>query len=120
VTVVLVVEENPQVLVLAESVLQAAGYEVVTAVNFEGAVALLDEGLRADVAFIERNLGEGLSGLDVARAARHQHETIKVIYTSSEHVSDGTRALFVDGAEFLPKPYTPAQLIETIRRVLAK
>jgi DNA-binding response OmpR family regulator len=120
VTVVLVVEQDPQVLVLAESVLQAAGYEVVTATNYDGAIALLDSGLRPEIAFVERNLGEGLSGLDVARSARDRDENIKVIYTSAEHVSDGTRALFVKGAEFLPKPYTPEQLTEMIHRLLGR
>jgi DNA-binding response OmpR family regulator len=43
---------------------------------------------------------------------------MKIIYTSGDHVSDGTRALFVGGSDFLPKPYTPEQLTEAIERIL--
>jgi CheY-like chemotaxis protein len=40
----LVVEDEPQVLVLAEAVLKDAGHDVVTATNYDGAVALLAPG----------------------------------------------------------------------------
>jgi CheY-like chemotaxis protein len=40
----LVVEDEPQVLVLAEAVLKDAGHDVITATNYDGAVALLAPG----------------------------------------------------------------------------
>jgi two-component system alkaline phosphatase synthesis response regulator PhoP len=67
VALLLVVEDEPQVLVLAEAVLKDAGHEVITATNYEGAVALLAQGNRPDAALIDHNLGEGLSGIDVAK-----------------------------------------------------
>lgn len=106
----MVVEDNPQVLVLAESMLQEAGHEVITATNYDGAIALLEQGNQPELALIDHNLGEGLSGIDVAKAVRLYLKKIAVIYTSGDHVSDGTRALFVEGCEFLPKPYTPDEL----------
>jgi DNA-binding response OmpR family regulator len=118
VALLLVVEDEPQVLVLAEAVLKDAGHEVITATNYEGAVALLAQGNRPDAALIDHNLGEGLSGIDVAKSARSYCKGMKIIYTSGDHVSDGTRALFVEGSDFLPKPYTPEQLTEAIERIL--
>jgi hypothetical protein len=43
---------------------------------------------------------------------------LKVLYTTGADVTDGTRALFVEGSAFLPKPYTPAHLIEAIGALL--
>ena len=114
----LVVEDDPQVLVLAESVLKGADHEVLTATNYEGAIALLADGKQPALALIDHNLGEGLSGIDVAKSARTYNKNMAVIYTSGDHISDGTRALFVEGGEFLPKPYTPEQLLESVDRLL--
>lgn len=115
----LVVEDEPQVLVLAEAVLKDAGHEVITATNHQGAVALLEQGKLPDLALIDHNLGEGLSGIDTAKTARGYRADMAVIYTSGDHISDGTRALFVDNCEFLQKPYTPDQLLEMVDRLLA-
>jgi CheY-like chemotaxis protein len=120
VALLLVVEDDPQVLVLAESVLKDAGHEVLTATNYDGAIALLADGNRPDLALIDHNLGEGLSGIDVAKSARTYRKDIVAIYTSGDHISDGTRALFVEGAEFLPKPYTPEALLEMVERLLPR
>jgi len=119
VALLLVVEDDPQVLVLAESVLKDAGHEVLTATNYDGAIALLADGKSPELALLDHNLGEGLSGIDVAKAARTYTKDVAVIYTSGDHISDGTRALFVEGGEFLPKPYTPEQLLKMVDRLLA-
>lgn len=117
---VLIVEDDAQVLVLAESILKSAGYETISADSYPAADALFDQGMRPDVAFVDHNLGEGLTGLDVARTARTHHPEMGVLYTSDDQViTDGLRAMFVDGGEFLAKPYTPEQLVEAINKLAA-
>jgi DNA-binding NtrC family response regulator len=54
---VLMVEDEEQIRVLAESVLQEAGHKVVTATGIEGAKALLDTDQQIDVLFLDLNLG---------------------------------------------------------------
>lgn len=118
--VVLIVEDDAQVLVLAESILKDAGHETISADSYPAANALFDQGTRPDVAFVDHNLGEGLTGLDVARSARTYHPDIGVLYTSDDPViTDGLRAMFVDGGEFLAKPYTPEQLVKAINKLVA-
>jgi CheY-like chemotaxis protein len=117
---ILIVEDEPQVLVLAESILKNAGHETVSAANHDGAVALIEGGERPDLLFVDHNLGEGLSGIDTAREARKRQPKIRVLYTSGDRHTDGMQALFVDGGEFLPKPYTPEQLIERVSVLLSK
>src|SRR3954467_2020414 len=43
---------------------------------------------------------------------------LKVVYTTGGDVTDGMKALFVDGSAFLPKPYTPAQLVTAVGALL--
>ena len=69
--VVLVVEDDEQVRVLAESVLQEAGHTVIAATGVDGAQALLDTQESIDVLFIDLALGGDLeAGLRVAQEAR--------------------------------------------------
>ena len=115
---ILVVEDEPQVLVMAESVLKQAGHETLSAANYAGAHALLQGGQRPDLLFVDHNLGRGPSGLDLGRTARHYQPEVHVLYTSGEMFTDGVQALLVDNAEFLPKPYTPEALLESVDRLL--
>jgi hypothetical protein len=56
--------------------------------------------------------------LELAQKAVAIRPKLKVLYTTGAHVTDGTKALFVEGSAFLSKPYTPAQLIEGIGALL--
>jgi hypothetical protein len=60
----------------------------------------------------------GPNGLELAQKAVAMRPKLKVLYTTGADVTDGTRALFVEGSVFVPKPYTPAQLIEGIGALL--
>jgi CheY-like chemotaxis protein len=117
---VLIVEDGAPLLVLAESIIQSAGHQTLSAASYDGAVALFEQGERPDLAFIDRNLGEGLTGIDVSRKAREYNPEIQVLYTTGDVVTDGFEAMFVDGAEFLQKPYTDEQLTDAINKLLRK
>jgi CheY-like chemotaxis protein len=115
---ILVVEDEPQVLVLAEEMLKEAGHETLSASNYQGADALLADGHLPDLLFVDHNLGKGPSGIDLARTARKYRPDMAVIYTSGDLLTDGVKALFVEGAEFLAKPYTPEDLRSSVARLL--
>lgn len=89
---IMIVEDERQVLVLAESILKDAGHETLSAANHDGAAALLEVGERPDLLFVDHNLGEGLSGIDTAREARRQHSNIHVLYTSGDASIYSTRS----------------------------
>jgi CheY-like chemotaxis protein len=116
---VLVVEDEPQVLVFAEATLKDAGHVTLSASNYAGAHALFDEGHRPDLLFVDHNLGKGLSGIDLARTARHYRPDMAVLYTSADLMTDGVKAMFVEGGEFLQKPYTPEDLLSAVRSLLS-
>ena len=59
-----------------------------------------------------------MDGLELARRAVEMRPGLGMIYTSGGGQTDGMAALFVDGAIFLPKPYTKDRLIEALERSL--
>lgn len=117
--VVLVVEDDEQVRVMAESVLQEAGHTVICATGIDGSAAILDTHQEVDVLFIDLTLGsDPEAGLKVAQEAKAARPTIGVIYTTGAGVNAGMRALFVEPFLFLPKPYTFAQLTRSVAFLL--
>ena len=115
-TTVLVVEDEPTVRALAESIIEALGYMILSAANAREAIALLEQDEPIDILFTDINLPDGadaIDGLELARKAVELRPSLRVIYTTGHGQTDGMTALFVDDATFLPKPYTVKQLTET-------
>ena len=109
--VILLVEDEEQVRVLAESFLQTAGHTTLSAGSIEQAFALLASPEPIDLLFIDLNLkGESEAGLSLAVKAVQMRPELKILYTSGQAVTDGMLALFVKNSAFLPKPYTVEQL----------
>jgi DNA-binding NtrC family response regulator len=115
VAVVLIVEDDEQVRVLAESILRDEGHTVITATGVDGSEALLDSEQPVDVLFIDVRLGSDLEGgLRVAHNARERRPGLSILYTTGTGLTDGMKALFTEPFRFLPKPYTSEQLIESV------
>jgi two-component system cell cycle sensor histidine kinase/response regulator CckA len=113
---VIVVEDEEQVRVLAESVLQAEGHATLSAATADQALALLKGPEPIELLFVDLTLqGNPEAGLDLARKAVEARPDLKVLYTSALGVTDGMIALFVENSAFLPKPYSVDQLTATLR-----
>ena len=103
---VLIVEDEAQVRVLAEGIVQELGHEVLTAGTVDEALALLSGNEGVDLLFTDlKLLDRHHGGIEVAPHAREAKPEVRVIYTTGEGVNDGTRALFVEDFHFLSKPY---------------
>jgi DNA-binding NtrC family response regulator len=111
VATILLVEDDEQVRVLAESFLQMAGHATLSAESTEQALALVTGGEPVDLLFVDLGLGgDGEAGLALAAKAAAARPDLKVLYTSGRSLTDGMSALFVPNSAFLPKPYTVEQL----------
>jgi CheY-like chemotaxis protein len=109
--VVLVVEDEDQVRVLAESYLEEQGHQVLSAGTPAGALALLHQSPAVDVLFTDLELkGDIHAGIELAKAAVKLRPQLRVLYTTGRAISDGMRARFVPGSATLPKPYTVEEL----------
>ncbi len=115
---VLVVEDEPEICALIAEYLQAEGFEP-DCVRSDGEAA---EVLRRASAFscsvVDVNLGRGATGFDVARLARRLDPQLPVIFVSGQASADSLERFGVTGALFLPKPFTAAELMEQVRRLV--
>jgi CheY-like chemotaxis protein len=115
----LIVEDEPTVRVLAESIIENDGFSTLSAANAQEALALIKESTPIAVLFTDINLPDGtrnaLDGLGLARRAVELRPELRVVYTTGGDQTDGMTALFVEGADLLLKPYTPDQLTEALR-----
>ncbi len=108
---VLIVEDEDQVRVLAESYLREQGHQTVSAATAEEALAVFEVVARIDVLFIDVNLrGEIHAGLEVAKRVRERQPDLAVLYSTGQAVTDGMRAMMVENSAVLEKPYTVDQL----------
>jgi len=108
---ILLVEDDEQVRVLAESFLQTAGHSTLSAASSEQALALLAADDPVDLLFVDVILhGDAEGGLSLAKKAIELRPHLKVLYTSAQALTDGMTALFVPSSAYLPKPYTVEQL----------
>jgi DNA-binding NtrC family response regulator len=111
VAIVLIVEDDEQVRVLAESFLQGEGHTTLSAATVEQALALLESEGPVDLLFVDLTIQDDTeAGLKLAARALAHRPRLKVLYTSGQGVTDGMLALFVENSAFLPKPYTIDQL----------
>ena len=109
--VILVVEDEEQVRVLAESILREEGHATLSAGTTEQALALLEGSEPIELLFIDLTLqSDPEAGLSLASKAVELRPDLKVLYTSGQGVTDGMIALFVKNSAYLPKPYTGDQL----------
>ena len=115
---VLLVEDETAVLFFAEIVLEGLGHSIVSVSSQTDAIALL-EADDLDVLFTDIRLPESdLAGFELARQARDRHPSLKVLYTTGQTIDDRMKALYVDGAAMLPKPYTDNALKDALEGVL--
>jgi len=112
--VVLLVEDEPLVLLTAQDALEAGGFAVVPVQVASEALSVLDtriaelSGLVTDI-----RLPGGADGWDIARHARELRSNLPVIYTTSDSASEWA-AQGVPNSVVLQKPYAPAQLLTAI------
>ena len=113
--VVVVVEDEAQVLLLAVSYLQEHGHETYSASTITEASAILDGPDKIDVLFTDIGLRDDLqAGLELAKSAVERRPGLKVLYTTGQAVTDGMRAIFVEKSAMLAKPYTVDQLLASL------
>jgi DNA-binding NtrC family response regulator len=108
---VLLVEDEDQVRLLAESYLEEQGHKVLSAGTPEGALAVLQNETRVDILFTDLDLkGDVHAGINLANEAIKILPQLRVLYTTGRAITDGMKARFVAGSAVLEKPYTVDQL----------
>ena len=114
---VLVVEDDPLILMDLEASLQEAGYSTATATSGEAACAKLEKTPDIRALVTDINLHGAKTGWEVARRGRELFPHFPVIYVTSLAAADWT----VEGVPksvLIQKPFAPAQIITAISQLL--
>src|SRR6476660_883504 len=102
---ILIVEDEDQVRVLAEGILQDSGHTTLSASTPEQALALLEGAERVDLIFTDIGLQSDIqAGLMLAQEAIKRKINAPVLYTTGQGLTDGMNAMFVERFGFLAKP----------------
>jgi signal transduction histidine kinase/ActR/RegA family two-component response regulator len=117
---VLLVEDDAMVRRHVEALITALGYRTVVAENGAAALAFLGSGEGVDLVFTDVVMPGGMSGRDLADAARRLRPGIKILFTSGY-----TNEMFAASApeaeqlaNFIAKPYRRRDLAAKLRAVL--
>jgi CheY-like chemotaxis protein len=116
--VVLLVEDEPLVLLVAQDALEAGGYTVLPVQLSSEALDVLDRrrdelaGLVTDI-----RLPGGPDGWDVARRARELRSDLPIVYTTADSAADWS-AKGVPNSVVVQKPYAGAQLLTAISTLM--
>ena len=118
--IILIVEDEPHLLILAESVLQDAGYKTISASTVAEALAIIESDQRVDLLFTDLGLGDDAEGgLTLGAAFSKSRPGAPVLYVTARELTDGMSALFVEPHGFVAKPYTVEQLKIGIEKLLS-
>ena len=113
--VVLVVEDELLIRTNAVDMLRDAGFDVIEAVNADEAIMILEGGSTIDVVFTDVQMPGSMDGLKLAAAVRNRWPPIKIVATSGV-LKVGEDDLPA-GSRFLPKPYSPSQIVGALREL---
>ena len=113
--VILVVEDEPLVRLLAVDVLEEAGFEVIEAPTADYAVLVLEKREDIRVVFTDVDMPGRLNGFQLARHVQDHHHRVRVIIGSGK-CRPGPDDV-APGTIFLQKPYPLETLVREIRRL---
>jgi two-component system, cell cycle sensor histidine kinase and response regulator CckA len=114
---VLVVEDEIRLRSVVSRVLNAAGYEVISAANAEEALRIaIQSSSPIDLLFTDVVM-PGMSGSELVDRLATSFPSMKVIFTSG-YIDEHLERRGIGNHRFLPKPYNPRQLTDMIREVL--
>ena len=116
-TNVLVVEDEMVLRMRAVDIVEDAGFTAVQAVNADEALAILESRSDISLLFSDIQMPGSMDGLKLAAAVKGRWPPIKIVATSG--LVNVRSADLPEGGRFIPKPYNPVQLAETLQDLTA-
>jgi two-component system cell cycle sensor histidine kinase/response regulator CckA len=117
---VLIVEDEPALRGAVARILTANHFKVLTARNGAAAVALAKQNPgRIDVLLVDVVM-PGINGVETALQVCRLHPESQVIFVSAHMDDPQIRRSVAQASNFLPKPFSPAQLLHAIEELQAE
>ena len=115
---ILVVDDDAKIVRLVRTYLERAGYRVVEAAD--GRSALASIALEAPALVVLDVMLPEVDGLAVLRAVRRTDRTPVIILSARGLVDDRITGLAAGADDYLPKPFSPAELVLRVQRILER
>jgi len=113
---VLLVEDDPDVQLVAMETLRHLGYAVLTADEGKAALDILERDTEIDLLFSDIVMPKGMSGVDLLSAARELRPELKVLLASG--YARGQLPPLPAGCDFIAKPYRVEDLEGRLQQLL--
>jgi two-component system alkaline phosphatase synthesis response regulator PhoP len=116
---VLIIEDEPHIVLSLEYLLERGGYETATAADGERGLAMVRE-LRPDVVLLDLMLPR-LNGYQVCQAIRSDPELARIpviILSAKGQEVEVLKGLSLGAAQYITKPFGNAEILEAVRAVL--
>jgi len=117
----LVVEDDRPIAELLKHHFTSAGYTVTTTPDGDEALILIDE-IKPDLVLLDWMI-EGTSGIEVCRRVRRSADTAKlpiIMLTARGDEEDRVRGLETGADDFVPKPFSPKELVARAEALLRR
>jgi DNA-binding response OmpR family regulator len=112
---ILIIDSNRDWVEMLTSWLKTLGYEICRAYTGEQArVQWLDQ--QPDLVILDPTLKD-IDGLDLWREMRSKHDALLLIIKDMDTIQDEVRCLESGADDYLPKPFSPSQLLARIHAV---
>ncbi len=114
---ILVVDDTPATLEVVRRNLESQGYDVTTSASAPSAIEIL-ESAPVDLVITDLKMS-GIGGLDLIRHIRAHYPEVSVMMITGYASIDTAVSAIREGAEdYLPKPFTDEELLNSVARVL--
>ena len=115
--IVLVVEDEPLIRMMAAVTIEDAGFEVMEAADSVEAVEILESRPDIRLVFTDVDMPNGMDGIRLAACIRDRWPPINIVITSGKPIPQG--ASLPPRSVFVPKPYRCEKVVETLRQMVA-
>lgn len=113
---ILVIEDEPDILVLVRTLLESAGYQVILAENGETG-KMLQASHRPDLVLLDVGLPDA-DGRDVLRSIRTQSSAPVIMLSANDAEDVIVQALDAGANDYVRKPFGAAELLARVRNTL--
>ena len=115
---ILVVDDDPKIVALVKTYLERERYPVITAGDGPAALRAIERD-QPRLVVLDLML-PGLDGLSVIRRARALGETPIIVLSARGSTGDRILGLSEGADDYLPKPFSPAELVVRVRTILRR
>jgi DNA-binding response OmpR family regulator len=115
---ILVVDDDAKIVRLVRMYLEREGFRVVEASDGRSALAAI--ALEAPALVVLDLMLPEVDGLSIVRAVRRTDQTPIVMLSARGTTADRIAGLAEGADDYLPKPFSPAELVIRIKRILAR